>query len=191
MSRMLLLVPRMYSEKEFKGLVSLMPDDFKARSSEFWGYVEEKLQIFMGRTHRVYRDGIVRGGVEGLAFLCSEHGENFLIVKKLVENGAVLEVTEDSMLVAESGSWAEAIKQNPLDSISHEMYEETLRERDRYVSKRIDDTLRDEETGVLFMKPGRTVGLNPQIKIVKVCRFEPEDYLRSWQATLKTKTQPS
>jgi hypothetical protein len=35
----------MFSEKEFKGLVPVMPDDFGARASEFWGYVEEKLQV--------------------------------------------------------------------------------------------------------------------------------------------------
>jgi hypothetical protein len=54
---------------------------------------------------------------------------------------AVFEATEDSMLVAESASWIEAIKHNPLDTISLEMLQETVRERNKYVSRRIDETL--------------------------------------------------
>jgi hypothetical protein len=108
-------------------------------------------------------------------------------VKKLVENGATFEATEDRMLVAESTSWGEAIKNNPLDTVSLEMYQETNRERNNYVSRRIAESLRDEETGVLFMKPGRTINLNTNIKIIKVCRFDPSDYLRSWEVQLKAK----
>jgi hypothetical protein len=187
MNTMLLLVPRMYTEEEFKNLVPVLPDDFGPRNLEFWNYVEDKLQPFVGKIQRIYRDEICHGGEDALARLSSMHDENFHLVKKLVENGAVFEATEDSTLVAESVSWAEAIKQNPLDTISLEMYQETVRERDNYVSRRIDETLCDEETGLLFLKPGRTISINECVKIIKVCRFEPEDYLRSWQVQLESK----
>lgn len=153
---MLLLVPRMYTEEEFKTLVSVLPEDFGPRALEFWNYVEDKLQAFVGKIQKVYRDEICQGGEEALARLSSMHRENFMIVKKLVDNGAVFEATEDPTLVAESTSWAETIKHNPLDPISLEMYQDTIRERDNYVSRRIDETLREEETGLLFLKPGRT-----------------------------------
>jgi hypothetical protein len=187
MNRMLFLVPRMYTEQEFKSLVPVLPDDFGPRALEFWNYVEDKLQAFVGKIQRIYRDEICQGGEEALARLFSMHHENFQIVRKLVENGAVFEATEDSMLVAESTSWAEAMNRNPLDMVSLEMYQDTVRERDNYFSKRIDETLRDEETGLLFLKPGRTISLNGGVKIIKVCRFEPEDYLRSWQVQLQSK----
>jgi hypothetical protein len=185
MNRMLLLVPRMYTEKEFKNLVPVLPEDFGPRTLEFWNYVEDKLQAFIGKIQRVYRDDVCQGGEEALACLSSIHRENFLIVKKLVDNGAVLEATEDSMLVAESKSWIEAARHNPLDTMSLEMYQETIRERNDYVSRRIDETLRNEETGILFMKPGRTIDLNARVKTIKVCRFDPADYLKSWQVQLE------
>ena len=140
----------------------------------------------MGKIQRIYRDEVCQGGKEGLAHLSSIDRENFPIVRKLVENGAVFEATEDSLLVAESKSWLEMIEQDPLDTMPLELYQETVRERDGYVTRRIDETLLDEETGVLFLKPGREINLNERVKIIKVCRFDPADYLRSWQVQLNS-----
>jgi len=184
MSRMLLLVPRMYTEEEFKKLVQTLPEDFGPKTLEFWSYVEEKLQVFAGKIQRIYRDEVCQGGKEGLAHLSSVDRENFSIVRRLVENGAVLEATEDTLLVAESESWLEMIEQDPLDTMPLELYQATVRERDDYVVKRIDETLLDEETGVLFLKPGREIDFNESVKIIRVCRFDPADYLRSWQVQL-------
>jgi hypothetical protein len=189
MSRMLLLVPRMYTEEEFKRSVRTLPEDFGPKTTEFWSYVEEKLQGFVGKVQRIYRDEVCQGGKDGLAHLSSMDRENFRIVRKLVENGAVLEATEDFLLVAESRSWLEMIEQNPLDTMPLELYQETIRERDEYVKKRIDETLLDEETGILFLKSGREIGLDKRVKVIKVCRFDPADYLRSWQVQLQAKTE--
>jgi hypothetical protein len=189
MGRMLLFVPRMYTEEEFKSLTPVLPEDFGPKTLEFWSYVEEKLQVFVGKVQRIYRDEVCQSGERGLAYLSSADSENFSIVRKLVENGAVFEATEDSMLVAESKSWLDMAKQNPVDTMPLELYEETVRERDGYVTRRIDETLLDEETGVLFLKPGREINLNERVKIIKVCRFDPADYLRSWQVQLQSKTE--
>ena len=175
----------MYTEEEFKSLTPVLPDDFGPKTLEFWSYVEEKLQVFLGKIQRIYRDEVCQSGERGLAYLSSADSENFLIVRKLVENGAIFEATEDSMLVAESKSWLDMVKQNPVDMMPVELYQETVRERDGYVTKRIDETLLDEETGVLFLKPGREVSLNERVKMIKVCRFDPADYLRSWQVQLQ------
>ena len=184
MSRMLLLIPRMYSEDEFKSFVSILPEDFKVRTLEFWSYVEEKLQGYLGKIQRVYRDDVCQGGEEALAYLSSVDHENSLIVKKLVEKGAVFEATEDAALVDESKSWLEMVKDNPLDTIPLELYEETVRERNDYIARRIDETLGDEETGILFMKPDREINVKEPVKVIKVCRFDPGDYLRSWQVQM-------
>jgi len=181
---MLLLVPRMYTEEEFRSMTPVLPEDFGSKTLEFWSYVEEKLQVFAGKIQRIYRDEVCQSGEAGLAHLSLSDSEN-LIIRKLVENGAVFEATEDSMLVAESKSWLDMVKQDPVDTMPLELYQETIRERDGYVAKRIDETLLDEETGVLFLKPGREIDLKDRIKIIKVCRFDPADYLRSWQVQLQ------
>jgi hypothetical protein len=188
MSRMLLLVPRMYTEEEFKGFVAVLPEDFKVRTHEFWSYVEEKLQGFAGKIQRVYRDDVWKGGEAAVAYMSFIDHKNSLIVKRLVEKGAVFEATEDAMLVGESKSWLEMVKQNPLDPVPLEFYEETIRERNDYVARRIDETLSDDETGILFMIPDREINVKEPVKVIKVCRFDPGDYLRSWQ--IQTRSNP-
>jgi len=181
MSRMLLLVPRMYTEAEFMRLVGTLPGDFESKTLEFWDYVNDKLQVFTNRVKRVYRDEVYQFGEEALAYLSSIDRSNYLVVKKLVESGAVFESTEDSMLVSESKAWLEMVESQPLNAVASEFYQETVRERDGYVSKRIGETLADDEVGVLFIEPSRRITLDERFKIIKVCRFDPADYLRSWQ----------
>jgi hypothetical protein len=69
MSRMLLWVPRMYTEAEFMRLAVTLPGDFESKTLEFWDYVEDKLQVFAGRVQRVYRDEVYQCGEESLAYL--------------------------------------------------------------------------------------------------------------------------
>jgi hypothetical protein len=149
--------------------------------------VEEKLHVFTGKIQRVYRDEVCQGGKEALAYLRSLDRENYNIVKKLIERGASFEATEDAALLAESRSWLEMVEREPFDTIALELYQETLKERDRYISSRIDETLKGDELGVLFIEPNREVKLSESVKVIMVCRFDPSDYLRSWQVRLKSK----
>jgi hypothetical protein len=186
MGRMLLYVPRMFTEKEFKELAATLPADFKSQTSEFWSYVEEKLHVFSGKIHRVYRDGIFQIGEEALTYLYSIDPENHLIVEKLIKEGAVFEATEDSLLLGELESWLEMAENEPTSSIYLEFSQKAVLERDAFVSNRIGKTLLDGELGILFMNPNRRISFDEQAKIIKVCRFDPADYLRSWQIQLKS-----
>ena len=89
--RMLIYVPRMYTKDEFKKLTSEIPEDFDAKSKEFWDYVEEKLKPLFGRVRKVYQDSLYEGGEKGIKILLSDpNSRNYLIIQKLVENGAEL-----------------------------------------------------------------------------------------------------
>jgi hypothetical protein len=187
MGRMLLHVPRMYRESEFRRLVATLPSDFQPKKAEFWNYIEEKLKMFIGRAQRVYRDGICTQGEDALNQLCSIDAENCRAAKSLIASGAKFEATEESLLVAESDSWLEMLRSQQSNPVVLELYEETMRERDRFVSKRIDETLGADECGVLFMDPARKISLNESVKVIKMCRFDPLDYLRSWQIRMNSK----
>jgi hypothetical protein len=181
MGRMLLHVPRMYTESEFKKSVVTVPDDFQLKTAEFWNYVEEKLNMFVGKVQRIYRDGVCREGDDALNQLCSIDVENCRIAKNLVDNGAKFEATEDPLLVAESDSWLEMLASPQANALTFELYEETMRERDKFVSRRVNETLGVDECGVLFMDSARGIKPDGSVKVIKVCRFDPLDYLRSWQ----------
>jgi hypothetical protein len=186
MGRMLIHVPRMYTESELKSLLKVLPDDFEKIKNEFWDYVDEKLAGFAGKVQRVYHDGNCVAGEEALLQLEKSDGANFKIAKKLVDGGATFEVTEDALLIAESESWLETLFYQEQNSAVLELYEETMKDRDSFLSRRIDESLGADELGVLFLDPSRKVSLE-NTKIIIMRRFDPMDYLGSWQSRLKSR----
>ncbi len=184
MGRMLIRVPRMYTETELKNLLKVLPADFEQTKNEFWDYVDEKLANFAGKVQRIYRDGICFAGGKALNQLEKSDKTNFKIAKKLVDGGATFEVTEDALLIAESESWLNELHYQASNFAILELYEETMKERDSFVSKRIAESLGEDELGVLFIEPSRKISLE-KTKIVIMYRFDPLDYLGSWQSQLK------
>ena len=98
--------------------------------------------------------------------------------------GATFEVTEDALLIAESESWLNELHYQASSFAILKLYEETMKERDSFVSKRIAESLGEDELGVLFIEPSRKISLE-KTKIVIMYRFDPLDYLGSWQSQLK------
>jgi len=188
MVRRLLYVPRMYSNIEFKILAEELPPDFESKTHEFWAYVEEKLSVFKGRIKRIYRDGNYRGGKVSISNLASTDPHNFSLIDKLIDDGASFEATENHILIEESESWLQILKSRESNAVTLEMYQQTMDERNKHVANRIHETLEDDEIAVLFFEPSRRIKLRDDIKVIKVYRFNPIDYLRSWQAKQRLKT---
>jgi hypothetical protein len=178
----------MYTKLEFRNLASSVPDNFEEKTSEFWSYVHERLNRLSGKMNRIYRDGICKSGGEALSRLRSIDSENYLAVKDLVEKGAHLVATEDPILVGESESWAVMLKNSPLDIGIRELLQENLAERTKYISNTIEQTLKHNETGVFFLLPSLNVELSKDIEIIRMWRFDPSDYLKSWQAKLRLRS---
>jgi hypothetical protein len=182
----LIHIPRMYSEEEFVRLSSGVPEDYDERSEEFWSYVEEKLKPLSRQVRRIYLESLDKGGDEGMkAVKAILDGRSLQIVEMLVENGAGLHATEDPVLVLETLSWLEMMENNPDLSVIGEMCQESLKERDNHIAKVIGQTLRDGEIGVIFIEPTHRISFPEDIKIIKMCRFDPSDYLNIWLQKLK------
>jgi hypothetical protein len=178
----------MYTEAEFKNLATSVPDDFKQKTSEFWSYINERLLKLSGNVKKIYRDGIFKDDAEALSQLCSMDNENYLTVKGLVEKGAHFVATEDPILVGESESWATMLKNQQSNIVIRELFQKNLEERIGYISDRIEQTLKSNEVGVLFLEPNLRVELSKDIKIIRMWRFDPSDYLKSWQVQLRLKS---
>lgn len=179
MGRMLIHIPRLYSKEEFINISSMIPDDYETKSEEFWGYVEEKLRPFTKRVKRIYVESIEEGGDKGIKMVKKNlEARIFHIVKKLVENGGKLEATEDKTLILETLSWLAMLGDNPNLKIIIDIYQESLIERDNYIAKVINRTLKDDEIGVIIIDPTHRINLPEDVKVIKMCRFDPSDYLK-------------
>jgi hypothetical protein len=180
---MLIHIPRLYSKDEFINFCSKIPKDYDSKSEEFWGYVEEKLKPYLTRAciNRIYLESLDKKGDEGIG-LAKEilDSRGFKIIKLLIDKGGKLYATEDTNLIQETSSWLALLGDNPNLNIMIEMYQESLSERDSYIAKVIDQTLKDNEIGVIIIEPTHRLSLPEDIKVIKMCRFDPSDYLKSF-----------
>ena len=94
--------------------------------------------------------------------------------------------------MAETESWIAMMRSSPNETLL-ELYGQTLAERNRYVVNRIYQSLRKEETGVLLMDSRRRLELPQDIRVIRVCPFDPADCLTSTivKAKLKSATRTS
>ncbi|MEM2901661.1 MAG: hypothetical protein QXO32_02870 [Candidatus Bathyarchaeia archaeon] len=177
--RTLYLVPRMYTVEEVQLILFQVPEDYSSKLDEFWSYVEDKLAVIKERVKHVYRDMVTRGGVEGLGYVKEVDERCYRVIEMLVRSGARLEVTEDANLVAEAESWVSLMKATGLRSAVMDLFKQNLEERNRFIAKAISETVKVDEIGVLFLEPTRRVELPEDFKVIKVCPFEPADYINS------------
>jgi hypothetical protein len=80
------------------------------------------------------------------------------------------------------------LKNQQSNIVIRELFQENLDERIGYISDRIEQTLKGNEVGVLFLEPNLRVELSKDIKIIRMWRFDPSDYLKSWQVQLRLKS---
>jgi len=139
----------------------------------FWDDTEkeiESLSLDYG-TVRIYQDGLPCGGELGLKIVretADKGSKNYLIIKKLLEKGAAIEATESPELLMKEYEYIKSIlsaqtdeeKANAIrryDSVKDEL----MQKRDAYIAGRIDATLKDSETGLLFI--GAAHNIRPKL----------------------------
>lgn len=172
--RTLILIPAMYSEKDLKKILKIIPEDFEETSEEFWRYVDDKLTPLEGRVCAVYSDKPKeddRVKTESLVRKLSESTRNFYLI-------------DDSLLTAESEEWL-ALSKDGQNQTALEFYEESMRDRDRYVISIVDKTLEDDGIGVLVVEPTRKISFPENIRVIKLCPFDPTDYVNRHLVKIK------
>jgi hypothetical protein len=109
---------------------------------------------------RLYQDGLANCGreCEIVKDLAGAGSQNHQILMDLMERGATLTGTESPDLLLKEYNLAQEILQSlqpgGSDAVSRAQRGRRaalLKERDRYIARRIDETLRPDETGLVFL----------------------------------------
>jgi len=177
----------MYTKAEFREEASYVPDDYDNKCEEFWRYVAEKLSVFRGRIRKIYRESLSTSTKEALLALSGDEPRSRSVLLSLLGDGAEPESSEDSILMAETQSWIRMMREAPNEMVS-EMYGESLAERNRYLANRIGESLREGEVGLLLIDSRRRVEPAQDIRVIRVCPFDPADYLASTIIKAKLRT---
>ena len=125
-----------------------------------WGDIEANLDALHldARKTRVYQDGLPICGFEEriVRELANAGSSNHQVILKLLDRGATLMGTEDSQLLVEEYEMqkqrlAQAADNTPTRKEQGNRGDRLLEARDRFIAKRIDQTLQDGEVGLLFL----------------------------------------
>jgi hypothetical protein len=127
----------------------------------FWNSISKFFESMEVHGHHVYQDGLLADGEGGLRIVKegAERGSaNFKILAGLVQRGAVLIKTEDISLVKQEHSYIVALagakspaEQNTAALNYKRVERHLLEERDRFIARTIDTTMKEGDSGELFI----------------------------------------
>jgi hypothetical protein len=147
-----------------RGVVELGEDFWlrhKRTVTHFWDSIAEFLDSLEVEGFKIYQDGLIANGEMGMRIVeegVKEGSKNYGIISGLLKRGASLVRTEDLSLVKKEYDSLSKVAQSKLPggkiiaSLRYKLIENRLlKERDKFIANRIDETLREGETGILFI----------------------------------------
>lgn len=131
----------------------------KQAVEELWKHIREKVlaRHLDYRRVRIYQDGLPICGFEEkiVREIARAGSPNHQLVVELIEQGAMLEGSEDPQLLMEEYEMQKRKlgKHSAADQAGQEQMrtDDPLAARDRFIAVRIEETLQEGETGLLFL----------------------------------------
>ena len=178
--RKLYLIPLIFSGEE-------APPEYVAKFNLYWQQVSEhvaNLEAKIGKVSHIYHESIILAGEDGLKAMEKLNHSSCHVAREKCQSGAVFEATEDKELAEESTDWERFllmgfISQKVAEMVS-QFYVEALKKRYEHVARRIDDTLKADEAGVLFIREGHMVQFPQDIEVFSVAP-PALDEIHRWQ----------
>jgi hypothetical protein len=144
-------------------------EDNQRKIEKFWEEVDQEVDRLGLKLDKVkiYQDGLPCAGELGERIVreTAEKGsKNYQILRKLMDRGARIEATESPGLLREEYSHIKAILEAKTDKEKTEaaagydqVKDRLMEDRDAFIAQTISSTLKDGETGLLFIGASHNV----------------------------------
>lgn len=186
--RKLFFIPLIFPSKE-------LPQDFQDKYNRYWEQVESQiagLEAKLGTVNRIFHELVPEKGEEAALTLSTLNAGSLRIIRIRMENGASFESTEDSEILSELMDWSRCLslglQSKEVFSKVYSYYTETNNKRQDIVSKKINDSLKENEIGILVMAEGHHIQFQPDINIFYIAPpalDEIKRWLRDYEAKSK------
>ncbi len=164
----LYLVPLVYSSEE-------APDEYKEKHARYWQQAAEQLHNLaskIGNVVRVYHESVYQDGEEGMKAVERLNPSSHQIARDQCNRGATFEPLETKELLEEVMDWQRCLMLGFIsESVERKVFEfyfEAARRRDQAMAKKIGETLKEDEAGLLFIREGHSVQFPADIEIFSV-----------------------
>lgn len=186
--RKLYLVPLIFCPRD-------APEDFQELCRRYWLGVNsslESLETRAGNVVHIYHESVFLSGAEGLQLVERMSSSSYEIMKPRCEGGARLEALEDLEEFGEYMDWQRCLMiglmSHKVASQVSEHYVEASRRRYENMTKRIQESLGQQEAGLLFISEGHKVQFPPDIEVFYVAP-PALDEIHRWQRDAGQKSE--
>ncbi|MFC1998357.1 hypothetical protein ACFLVR_01770 [Chloroflexota bacterium] len=178
--RKLMVVPMTYYAQS-------TPEQYMTLFNKYWEQASEhitNLEAKIGGINHVYHESIAEAGQEALDIIEKLNPVSHKIIKQKSEAGATIEAAEDRELVEEGMDWERClmmgfISQKVANTVS-EFYFEIAKKRYEKMAQIIDETLKENEVGAIFIREGHMVQFPKDIEVFSVSP-PALDEIHRWQ----------
>jgi hypothetical protein len=184
--RKLFFVPLIFSNKD-------LPPEFTEKYNRYWEQVESQLanlEIKLGPVTRIFHELVPESGEKGLETLKQLNANSLPIIQRSTLKGAVLEPIEDNAILTELMDWSRCLsiglQNQKVFSAIYGFYTEANKKRNEYITRKIDETLKVEEIGILFMAEGHHIQFPADIRVFYVAP-PALDELKRWLRDFEAK----
>jgi hypothetical protein len=166
--RKLYLVPVIYSFAE-------APADYVDKYDRYWKQVSQhllNLESKMGRVDLVYHESVTIDGEKGLEIMEKLSPMSCEITRERCQAGAKLEVVDDAELTEETMDWERHLMLGFISSkvarIISDLFTEAAKKRYEFIATRINETLGENQTAILFIRENHQVQFPKDIEVFSV-----------------------
>ncbi|OGO32128.1 MAG: hypothetical protein A2Z29_03535 [Chloroflexi bacterium RBG_16_56_11] len=166
--RKLFFVPLIYKNDE-------LPVDYIGKYHKYWEQVEKQVAELvskLGSVNRIYHELIAVSGKEASQSIKDLCESSHKIVQEYLEKQAQFEAMEDYDILTEFMDWNRCLivgLQNPkVTTKVYEFFIEAGKKRNEYIARKIDETLKTDEIGLLLMRENHQVQFPQDIQVFYV-----------------------
>lgn len=163
--RKLFFVPLVYGGKD-------LPEEYLEKLNKYWEQAEKQiseLAMKLGEVNRIYHELVASSGEDGMKAVEDLNQKSVKIVRDCLGKQAQVEAVEDGDILAEFSDWSRCLiigLQNPkVISKVYEAYLEAGKKRTEHIAKKIDETLKENEIGLLLMRENHQVQFPADIQV--------------------------
>ncbi len=166
--RKLYLIPLLFSWED-------APTEYVEQLNLYWQQVREhvaNLESKIGKVNRVYHESITLSGEEGLKVMEKLNQSGYQLAREKCQSGAEFEVAEDTELSEESMDWERHLLMGFLSQkvarIVSDFFVEASTKRYEHIASKVNETLKDSEVAMFFVREGFPVPFPQDIEVFNV-----------------------
>jgi hypothetical protein len=151
------------------------PEEGMALVDRYWSEVRDaigKLERSLGKISRVYHEMLYVKDDEALAMIQTLNPQGSAFIRALLGGSATLELTEDREVAEEHIDWQRILSlglmSRKVSEVALDGYTSTLQKRFDKIAERIEKTLLEDESSVLFIREDHRVQFPSDIQVFYV-----------------------